>query len=378
MESNGEPGKIHISGATASILQNDPSCKFIVAERGEIQIKGKGAMTTYWIDGATEDNVVCNEAAVHSIQSTLQRMLNRDKNANVHNIVPIQRGGSTREMARMMSTRNTYFPNGSPNRSPSNFGTLPNERFGDSAPALSVHKRVDSDVDGDNGNSFRVSYFGGMLLDFSGSKNRVRAANDDDNDLESSLYQNSAENSRIGKKPLYLEEFKSMRRSMRQADDVSDVQSLRLLHVDEESECVRSEASFIAINTTWSVDKASTGEMALKKCKACKFLYDVIFVADFSAEESELQGHEVVALIRAQESKEKILKCCIIVGICSSCAPSQTSKALLAAGADEIWYKPLPETSVLKVVMLDLWKTRRSGNDRKILTWAGETKQATP
>ncbi|MBP7464370.1 MAG: adenylate/guanylate cyclase domain-containing protein [Bacteroidales bacterium] len=46
MESNGLPGKIHISGATAALLTG----KFRMTCRGEIEIKGKGLMTTYFLE----------------------------------------------------------------------------------------------------------------------------------------------------------------------------------------------------------------------------------------------------------------------------------------------------------------------------------------
>uniref|UniRef100_A0A8D3CCY5 Guanylate cyclase n=1 Tax=Scophthalmus maximus TaxID=52904 RepID=A0A8D3CCY5_SCOMX len=52
MESNGEALKIHVSEATRQVLQ-EFSC-FTLELRGEIQVKGKGAMRSYWLLG--EDN----------------------------------------------------------------------------------------------------------------------------------------------------------------------------------------------------------------------------------------------------------------------------------------------------------------------------------
>ncbi|HOE05896.1 MAG TPA: adenylate/guanylate cyclase domain-containing protein [Bacteroidales bacterium] len=46
MESNGVPGKIQISEATAALLAG----KFRMSCRGEIEIKGKGLMTTYFLE----------------------------------------------------------------------------------------------------------------------------------------------------------------------------------------------------------------------------------------------------------------------------------------------------------------------------------------
>ncbi|XP_067667417.1 atrial natriuretic peptide receptor 1-like [Haliotis asinina] len=47
MESNGEALKIHMSAVTASFLQELNS--YIISLRGEIEIKGKGRQTTYWL-----------------------------------------------------------------------------------------------------------------------------------------------------------------------------------------------------------------------------------------------------------------------------------------------------------------------------------------
>jgi adenylate cyclase len=53
MESTGEPGHIHVSGAFAEILRQSNSSQFPVPssliERGEIEIKGKGTMTTFYL-----------------------------------------------------------------------------------------------------------------------------------------------------------------------------------------------------------------------------------------------------------------------------------------------------------------------------------------
>ena len=41
--------KIHVSSATKEILQRDPD--FHLELRGEIEMKGKGFQTTYWLKG---------------------------------------------------------------------------------------------------------------------------------------------------------------------------------------------------------------------------------------------------------------------------------------------------------------------------------------
>uniref|UniRef100_A0A8C4Q6E9 Guanylate cyclase n=1 Tax=Eptatretus burgeri TaxID=7764 RepID=A0A8C4Q6E9_EPTBU len=53
MESSGEPLKIHISSATKEVL--DLLGSFQLELRGEVEIKGKGKMTTYWLIGEDEE-----------------------------------------------------------------------------------------------------------------------------------------------------------------------------------------------------------------------------------------------------------------------------------------------------------------------------------
>jgi class 3 adenylate cyclase len=49
MESHGEPSRIHISQATRDLLKDT----FQFADRGEITVKGKGTMHTWFLLGKT-------------------------------------------------------------------------------------------------------------------------------------------------------------------------------------------------------------------------------------------------------------------------------------------------------------------------------------
>jgi class 3 adenylate cyclase len=59
MESTSEPGRIHISQAFACSLLNLTPLELerggaagaLVSKRGTVEIKGKGMMTTYWLEG---------------------------------------------------------------------------------------------------------------------------------------------------------------------------------------------------------------------------------------------------------------------------------------------------------------------------------------
>ncbi|KAL0477866.1 hypothetical protein AKO1_010388 [Acrasis kona] len=59
MESNGEPGKVHISCTTFELLSLDLRKLFI--HRGEIMVKGKGQMSTYITHGHSQDGFVNNK-----------------------------------------------------------------------------------------------------------------------------------------------------------------------------------------------------------------------------------------------------------------------------------------------------------------------------
>jgi adenylate cyclase len=48
MESHSEPGRIQISDATNHLIEED----FATTYRGPIEVKGKGTLTTWWLDGA--------------------------------------------------------------------------------------------------------------------------------------------------------------------------------------------------------------------------------------------------------------------------------------------------------------------------------------
>ncbi|XP_014253023.1 soluble guanylate cyclase 89Da-like isoform X2 [Cimex lectularius] len=53
MQTNSEPGKIHISTTTKDCLDNE---KFIIKSRGEIIVKGKGVMETHWLLGLAKQD----------------------------------------------------------------------------------------------------------------------------------------------------------------------------------------------------------------------------------------------------------------------------------------------------------------------------------
>lgn len=69
MESTGEPLKIHISHSTKTILDNFGT--FDVTERGLVEMKGKGKMLTYWLNGERHSDTYlkrCDTTASNNLQ----------------------------------------------------------------------------------------------------------------------------------------------------------------------------------------------------------------------------------------------------------------------------------------------------------------------
>ena len=54
MEANGDPGKIHLSPTTKTILDLTETEKYNIKLRGRIHIKEKGYLETYWLIGKKE------------------------------------------------------------------------------------------------------------------------------------------------------------------------------------------------------------------------------------------------------------------------------------------------------------------------------------
>lgn len=77
-ESTGLPGKIHCSSITYGKIahfSNTDKKQFNFIPRGLIDMKGKGQMFTYWIDGATDDNPSTNLVALGCIYDEVEAML---------------------------------------------------------------------------------------------------------------------------------------------------------------------------------------------------------------------------------------------------------------------------------------------------------------
>ena len=68
MESNGEALKIHMSGTTAKLLESFQT--FQLEERGELEVKGKGRMTTFWLLGERAGQAPVRGSGLYSVKTT--------------------------------------------------------------------------------------------------------------------------------------------------------------------------------------------------------------------------------------------------------------------------------------------------------------------
>ncbi|KAJ1364592.1 Receptor-type guanylate cyclase gcy-14 [Parelaphostrongylus tenuis] len=82
MESNGKPGMIHLSAEANSLLQEVGGYRTEL--RGEVIIKGKGVMETYWLkcrsnDGPQPSNSIIKSRAV--VTNTNDVQVKEDRNS---------------------------------------------------------------------------------------------------------------------------------------------------------------------------------------------------------------------------------------------------------------------------------------------------------
>ena len=66
MESNGRPGSIQVSDATAQLLKVANKAHWLVEREDKIVAKGKGEMKTYWVATGTPSNRLTSVSSVTS------------------------------------------------------------------------------------------------------------------------------------------------------------------------------------------------------------------------------------------------------------------------------------------------------------------------
>lgn len=82
LESNGVPGKIHVSEATAAALRSAGKACWLVQRPDKIEAKGKGLMQTFFVDlslgNASTTNPASSVTSDEEMQSRLSKRLDRN------------------------------------------------------------------------------------------------------------------------------------------------------------------------------------------------------------------------------------------------------------------------------------------------------------
>lgn len=132
MESNGEPLKIHISHSTKTIL--DTFGTFDITDRGLVEMKGKGRMHTYWLNGEKHSELY-TKATNNSAAMALTKPSTCDSRASVWDKDPV----SMLRSGIMRSRSNSLIP---PNDRKSRSNSL--VLLTPSSPCISEHSNLNA------------------------------------------------------------------------------------------------------------------------------------------------------------------------------------------------------------------------------------------
>lgn len=297
MESNGESGRIHCSSYTAEPLI--ATGKYLLSERGEINVKGKGLMNTYWLNKASESNEASNELAIAKFEVMVNEVL--DKSFEQVDIFP----------------------------------SAPNDNFvQDFIPVRNIRNSLSfadqqSDLlSGGSGTLFRrdpdnITMNGSFISSRSNSPEHIRAH----------IYQNA---------------LLSMRHSIIYMLGVFDESTFstsgaKILVVASSAVQMKMMTSkFRLADISWDVKLAANADEALKALIAARWHYDVIMINENSSFNDGLLGYDLVKLIRSHAD----MTTCVIIACTSN--PSYKEEDLRGAGVDDIWSKPAPDPAVMK------------------------------
>lgn len=354
MESNGEAGRIHCSKETATILMGQHN--HVLESRGEINVKGKGLLNTFWLQHASEENEDSNEEAVKRIRAKARELIesNRepDPSGRIAMLSPVLEGevmegdfitSSTRmspraftELSRPGSTRNIPVIRTSVGSATTDSGvelTIVDLTNGDNSTPTTV-----TSSNNPNGMTRRGS---NTFTTIGNSASPVRRASmnagtttgNTDANIPAVLKGNNL----IARN---LNKFASSGKRIHNEVDFSGAKIL----VVEDSPTQRKvlvQRLHLA-DRTWDVTYAVSGEDALQKLKAGKFQFDIVLVDENLSMYDGLYGHELVHVMRESYAMTNA-----IIIACTSNAES-SRQDLLNSGVDEVWSKPAPAADVVK------------------------------
>ena len=85
MESNGEPGRIHISQETAEILKEAGKESWVEPREDVIMAKGKGQLNTFWLIFSGSDEVQANQTSTGISEKLLPTKKDRQNSIALQN-----------------------------------------------------------------------------------------------------------------------------------------------------------------------------------------------------------------------------------------------------------------------------------------------------
>eukprot|EP00599_Poterioochromonas_sp_BG-1_P010081 CAMPEP_0173152824 /NCGR_PEP_ID=MMETSP1105-20130129/12476_1 /TAXON_ID=2985 /ORGANISM="Ochromonas sp., Strain BG-1" /LENGTH=728 /DNA_ID=CAMNT_0014068605 /DNA_START=123 /DNA_END=2306 /DNA_ORIENTATION=+ len=282
MESNGLPNKIHCSAATASLLIY--GSKHHVAERGAIEVKGKGTMTTYWLESATDDNVASNAAAIARTEMIVQELL--EASHNDRKLYP---------SLAMTSPSNTPPPSPRSNNKKSH-----------SVATVEPYTMPGS------GASFNNTL---------SSNSTIPLASPGRHTLQYTYQHGLSDN--------FGENYCAQYAKILVVEDSNAQRKIIIRRLQD-------------ADPTWEITGAASGEEALQKLKAAKFKFDVVFVDENLSVNNGLFGHELVQVMRDSFNMRLT-----VIAACTG-NPTKVTKELMAAGVDIVWPKPPPTSAEIK------------------------------
>lgn len=334
MESNGQPGLIHCSEKTATILL--ASGKHKLTTRGEIEVKGKGRMTTFWLDCASEDNAQSNDDAIAKCQRMVEDLLAPSDDGVVSpSLLQAAAAGfdaesvfhddgavDTEHLASVKAQLAQLHFDGEP---APHGAALAGAAGGALTPRQQAYQ-----ADAAHGALTPTKLPARGLRHVASMGARPGAAPAVSSASLDSLGPLSAVGSGVfdssGAKILVVEDSVAQRKMLIK----------RLSEAD----------------ASWDVSAAVSGEDALAKLKAARYAFDVVFVDENLSVSDGLFGHELVQVMR-----ESYHMTHTIIIACTS-NPAKVGKDLLEAGVDFVWPKPPPLASVIKTKINMLLEAR--------------------
>eukprot|EP01036_Dinobryon_divergens_P029515 gene29515-38622_t len=296
MESNGTAGLIHCSAKTAQILM--AAGRHVVTKRGDIEVKGKGIMTTYWLDAAADDNDLSNLHAISKVELCVENMLSRTPRDGETDSLTADYSKHRRSVGTPISSDRNGVTMMSPSRRESSIRISGGRRS-------FIQKRNSTDMSVLSESSFNLA--------------AVHAVS------------NFEMSSSRGMKILVVED--------------SDAQRKMLLRRLSDSD------------PTWDVSGAVSGEDALQKLKAAKFIFDIVFLDENLSENNGLFGHELVHVMRESFKMHR----CLIIACTSN--PQKHEQSLKVSGVDFVFKKPPPGAAEMKEKIEYLLRTKKQRED---------------